>query len=106
MPHLQFVVGRDVLGRLPDAAMPAGVVPLHHLGEHVHEFQGVGSGQIMIQAFFEGAVEPFDDQGFWYPRRWKSGEWRVFSRSVETGNCKILCLDPFAIDADDADAPI
>ena len=67
MPHLQFVVGRDVLGRPPDAAMPAGVVPLHHLGEHVHELQGVGGGQIAIQAFFEGAVEPFDDRGFGIP---------------------------------------
>ena len=67
MQHLQFIVGRDVLGRPPDAAMPAGIVPLHHLGEHVHELQGVGSGQIAIQAFFEGAFDSFNDRGFGIP---------------------------------------
>ena len=61
MPHLQFVVGRHVLWCLPNAPMPAGVVPLHHLGEHVQEGQGVGGGQIVIQAFFQSVVEPFDD---------------------------------------------
>ena len=67
MPHLQFVVGRHVLWRPPNAPMPAGVVPLHHLGEHVHEGQGVSGGQIAIQAFFQGAVEPFDHRGFGIP---------------------------------------
>ena len=104
MPDLQFVLGRHVLWRPQDAPMPAGVVPLHHLREHVHELQGFGGGQIAIQAFFEGAVEPFDDRGFGIPVG--RGEWRVFSRPVETGDCKILCHDPFAIDADDADAPV
>ena len=103
---LQFVVGRDVLGRPPDAAMPAGVVPLHHLGEHVHELQGVGGGQITIQAFFEGAVEPFDDRGFGIPVGGKVVNGVFFQDLLKTGDCKILCLDPFAIDADDADAPV
>ena len=59
--------GASRLSAPADAPMPAGVVPLHHLGEHVHKGQGVGGGQIAIQAFFQGAVEPFDDRGFGIP---------------------------------------
>ena len=47
--------------------MPAGVVPLHHLREHIHELQGIGRGQIAIQPFFQGTVEPLDDGGFGIP---------------------------------------
>ena len=78
MQHLQFVVGRHVLRRPPDAPMPAGVVPLHHLGEHVHDRQGVGGGQIAIQAFFQGAVEPFDHRGFGIPVGRKVVMWCFF----------------------------
>ena len=67
VPHLQFIVGRHVLWCPPNPPMQAGVVPLHHLGEHVHEHQGVGYDQIAIQAFFLGAVEPFDHRGFGIP---------------------------------------
>ena len=71
VPHLQFIVGRHVLWCPPNPPMQAGVVPLHHLGEHVHEHQGVGYDQIAIQAFFLGAVEPFDHRGFGIPVGWK-----------------------------------
>ena len=84
--------GRDVLGRSPNAAMPAGVVPLHHLGEHVHELQGVGSGQITIQAFFEGAVEPFDDRGFGIPEGGKVVNGMFFQGLLKRAIVKFFAL--------------